>query len=205
MIKKLLNIIFVLALSNSISGQQTDGELHKKPNPIIYAELFGGFSQMNHFGFSSGAELNYQYKKSLFSLRYANATGYISNDINPFFPVPSYYISEDNSEYALLYGRRWMSDRRSVSISAGISCNNLDSRRRFVDEEAETYGYNQNYETFYGVPFEVNYKWFYKKKRSKLIYNALIPSIGAKLFGNISKNSYIGVGLSIGFGFSKEY
>ncbi|MBF4517738.1 hypothetical protein IRZ71_15340 [Flavobacterium sp. ANB] len=206
MIKKLLKIIFVLTLSTSIYGQQTnDVESKEKTNPIIYAELFGGFSAMDHVGFSGGVELNYQYKKSLFSLRYANATGYISNEINPFFPFPTYYKSEDNSEYALLYGRRWMSERRSFSVSAGISCNNLDSKRRFIDEEAETYGFNQKYETFYGVPFEASYKWFYKKKRSKLIYNALIPSIGAKIFGNISKNSYIGFGLSIGLGFSKEY
>ncbi|TDO77326.1 hypothetical protein EV143_10488 [Flavobacterium chryseum] len=206
MIKKLHKIILFFVLSNSIYGQQTnDVELKEKSNPIIYAELFLGFANMNHFGFTGGLELNYQYKKSLFSFRYANAAGYISNGITPFFPVPTYYKSEDNNEYAILYGRRWMSDRRSFSISTGVSCNNLDSKRRFIDEEAETYGFVQKYETFYGVPFEVNYKWFYKKKRSKLIYNALIPSIGAKLFGNFSKNSYIGVGLSVGLGFSKEY
>ncbi|MFH6996105.1 hypothetical protein [Flavobacterium sp. FlaQc-48] len=206
MIKRLLSTFLILLLSGSIHAQQNnDVETTEKTNPILYGEIFGGLTGMKHFGFSGGAELNYQYKKSLFSLRYANVVGYISNDINPFFPLPTYYKSDDNSEYAVLYGRRWMSERRSFSVSAGISCNNLDSKRRIVDEAEETYTYIRNYETFYGVPFEANYKWFYKRKKSKLVYNALIPSIGVKLLGNISKNSYIGVGVSIGFGFAREY
>ena len=64
--------------------------------------------------------------------------------------------------------------------------------------------YNQ-YQRYYGVPFEGNFKFFYPKKRSKLVYNCIIPSIGVKLFGSISKNSFVGVGFALGFGLSKNY
>jgi hypothetical protein len=47
----------------------------------------------------------------------------------------------------------------------------------------------------------------YRKKKSKLIYNAMIPSVGVKLFGHIGIYSFAGVGVSVsvGFGLSKKY
>lgn len=203
--KKLLRIFLVFLFSASMYSQQSDDAQLEKSNPIIYFEMFGGSSLMNHAGLSGGLELNYQYKKNLFTFRYTNVVGYISNDVNPYFPIPTYYKSEDDLEYALLYGQRWMTDRHSFSVSAGISCNNLDRSRRYYLDEEEEYHYNYSYETFFGVPFEANYKWFYPKKRSNLIFNAMIPSVGIKFLGNISKNSYVGVGLTIGFGLPKQY
>lgn len=194
MIKNLLRIFLILLLSNSIYGQQTDDTEFKKPNPIIYFEGFGGFSVMNHFGLTGGAELNYQYKKSLFSFRFSHVTGYIKQD-----SVFSFNNVEDNNEYALLYGRRLVRGSHSFSVSAGVSCNNLKLTTRF--DNYSTY----KYENFFGVPFEANFKWYNPKKRSKLIYSALIPSVGVKVFGNVYKNAFFGVGFSLGLGLNKEY
>ncbi|RZJ55965.1 MAG: hypothetical protein EOO44_01280 [Flavobacterium sp.] len=199
MMKKLLKFLFVLLVSNSMFGQQNDTETNEKSNPIIYVDFFGGFSAMKHVGFSGGAELNYQSGKSLFSLRFVNATGYTRMD-NLLIVVPYYYKSEENNEYSFLYGRRWLKENHSYSISTGISYNNFE--RAFRDPDENRFEYNSN---FCGVPFEANYKWYYKKRRSNLVYNALIPSVGLKIFGNIGKYSYFGAGVSVGFGLSKYY
>lgn len=196
MIKKLLRVLFVFVVSNSMFAQQTDDKIpSEKKNPIIFAEAFGGPSAMEHAGFAGGFELNYQYKKSLFSVRYIHATGYKKRD-----SVFSFYNVEDNDEFTLLYGKRWSTVNRSFSVSTGISHNNL-----ILTKRDEDFNRHLSYDTFYGVPFEASFKWFYPKKRSHLIYNTLIPSIGMKLFGNISKRSYVGIGFSFGFGLSKEY
>ncbi|WP_291150513.1 hypothetical protein [Flavobacterium sp. UBA7680] len=196
MVKKLLKIIFVLILSNSIYAQETnDSELKPKSNPIIYGEAFGGFVGMKHFGLAGGGELNYQYKKHLFTLRYSHESGYVKQD-----SVFAFSSVEDNDEYAILYGKRWLTRNHSYSVSAGISSNNL--KLSFKDSDDNYY---YQYKRFVGVPFEANFKWFAPKKRSSLIFNALTPSIGLKLFGSISKNSFVGAGLVIGFGLPKEY
>lgn len=68
--------------------------------------------------------------------------------------------------------------------------------------------------TYYaGVPFEANIHWFKARKERFRIYG-LIPlghpmgfggSIGLKVFGSVSKNSYIGFGLMYGLGWHREY
>lgn len=195
MIKKLL-IIFILMLSNSIYAQETnENQVKEKSNPIIYGEFFGGFVGMKHFGFAGGGELNYQYKKSLFTLRYSHETGYVKKD-----SVFAFKNVEDNDEYAVLYGRRWLRNSHSFSISAGISSNNLKLAHKDSDD---TYYYQ--YKRFYGVPFEANFKWFKPKRKSNLILNAITPSVGLKVFGSISKNTFVGVGLILGLGLNKEY
>lgn len=45
----------------------------------------------------------------------------------------------------------------------------------------------------------------FTQKRSNLIYNVLIPSVGIKLFGDIGKYTFVGVGVSVGFGLCKHY
>lgn len=196
MVKKLLKIIFVLILSNSIYAQETNqADVKAKSNPIIYGEVFGGFVGMKHFGFAGGGELNYQYKKNLFTLRYSHETGYVKKD-----SIFTFTNVEDNDEYAALYGRRWVTRSHSYSVSAGVSSNNLKLAKRDIDDNR----YYQ-YKRFYGVPFEANFKWFKPKRKSNLILNAITPSVGLKLFGSISKNTFVGVGLVLGLGLNKEY
>lgn len=66
---------------------------------------------------------------------------------------------------------------------------------------------------YVGVPFEVAINWFKPEKRRVKIYG-LIPvgpatalggSIGFKFFGNVSQNSYAGLGLTYGFGYHRKY
>jgi hypothetical protein len=59
--------------------------------------------------------------------------------------------------------------------------------------------------SYVGLPFEANMKWFASKKRSKVIWDILIPSGGVKIFGNISKRSFVGLGGTFGIGFNKKY
>jgi hypothetical protein len=198
MIKKLLKIVFVLVLSNSIYAQETTKDvviIIQKKSPIIYAEVFGGFSVMRHFGFAGGGELNYQYKKNLFTLRYSHESGYVEQD-----SVVTFLNVEDNDEYAILYGRRWLTKNHSFSVSVGVNSNNL----KFTNRDFE-YNRSYQYKRFYGVPFEANVKWFNSKRRSNLVFNALTPSFGFKVFGSISRYSYVGVGVVVGFGLSKQY
>lgn len=205
MIRKLLVIFFVLLISNSILGQVTEEiESREKSNPIIYLESFGGFSVVQSAGFAGGFELNYQTGKSLFTARYTNAAGYSQRvDDDVIVIISRYDKTEDYKEYAVLYGIRWLRRNHSYSISAGISRNNLELiSRDFSGEEFMRFVENKN---FYSVPFEANYKWFYSKKKSKLVYYALIPSVGLKLFGNIGKYSFAGVGITLGLGLNKKY
>lgn len=198
MIKKLLTLFFFLVLSNSTHAQDSDNEF-KKSNPIIYFEGFGGPTVVKNVGISGGLELNYQSGKSLFSLRFTNAVGYTKK--GDFIIFPAYRKSEDFKEYGFLYGRRWLYNNHSYSISAGISYNSLELSI-IIDERGRHY---EKYKYLYGVPFEANYKWFYSKKRSSVGYNILIPSVGVKFFGNISEYSFVGVGVTVGFGLSKKY
>lgn len=198
---KLLRILFMLFLSNAIFGQQPENlEIEKRSNPIIYFEGFGGLSVVKNLGVSGGVGLNYQLEKSLFTFRYINSAGYRRKNDGPVIIAPSVYKSEDNVELALMYGRRWVKEHHSYSISAGISRNNLELESRDLDgiRTVSTTG-------FYGFPFEANYKRFYSKKRSNLIYNVLIPSVGIKLFGDIGRYNFVGVGVSVGFGLCKHY
>lgn len=200
MIKKLLRIFLLFAISNSIFGQQTEDTEIQKSNPIIYVEGFAGGALVPNIALAAGAELNFQYKKSLFSFRYTEVQGYKKNETIPFFPVPTYYTSTYINEYALLYGLRWVKEKSSFSFSAGISYSNYKA----IDRD-EDYNYTNTYNTYGGVPFELNWKWFGADKRSRPLWNILIPSGGVKVFGNISKGGFIGVGGTIGLGLNKHY
>jgi hypothetical protein len=202
MIKKLLQVVFLFVFINTLHSQQIPDSDIKKSNPIIYFEGFGGPTIGQSVGISGGLELNYQTGESLFTFRFTNAVGYSERGDN-YIIMPRYYKSEDNKEYALLYGRRWLSPNHSYSISVGVSRNNLEMKKlETIDPEAS---FSFKSQSFYGVPFEANYKWFYSKKKSKLIYNAIIPSVGVKLFGNFGKYSFFGAGVTVGFGLSKKY
>jgi hypothetical protein len=199
MVKNLLSIFLVLLCFNSIQAQQTDdSESKEKSNPIIYAEVFGGFAVVQNIGLACGAELHYQTGKNLFSFRYTNAVGYTQKEEQ--YIAPAFDKQEDINEVALLYGRRWLQEHHSYSLSVGINYNSFEALNRDFDgNRHSTYTY------FYGVPFEANYKRFYSKRRSNLIFNMLIPSVGIKLFGSVAKYSFVGVGFTLGFGLPKEY
>ncbi|MET4082591.1 hypothetical protein ABIB40_002551 [Pedobacter sp. UYP30] len=171
----------------------------KAKNPIIFGEGFIGGS----FGFLFGGELNYQVNHSLFTAR---ITGVSVLEIGGFI-IPVFYTKEFYYEPALLYGYRYIKNGHSFSVSGGISYNNklVYSPRESVYSERSEY---------VGFPFEVNYKLFKNKKtRYRIIYSifpvgkptAFGRGFGLKLSGNISKFSYLGFGLTYGFGYHKVY
>ena len=92
----------------------------------------------------------------------------------------------------------------SYSFSGGFSYTNFTNTPK-IDPVFEN--------SFIGFPFEINVKWF-KAEKEKLKLFAIIPigkptgfssSMGVKLFGNISKKSYVGIGLTFGLGYYKNY
>ncbi len=208
MVKKLLKIVFVLVFVSSAKAQQTNDSELRSSNPIIYFEGFGGPTIGQSVGISGGLELNYQTEKNLFTFRFTNAVGYSERSDN-YIIMPRYYKSEDNKEYALLYGKRWLSSNHSYSVSVGVSRNNLEMKKLIESIDPEEFDSEKVFSgksiSYYGVPFEANYKWFYSKKKSRLIYNAIIPSVGVKLFGNFGKYTFIGAGVTVGLGLSKKY
>ena len=171
----------------------------KKTNPIVFAEVVLGSAVGNAHGSTWGFTANYQNKKELYTLRFINQT---KLNFEGFFLIIPIYNSELNIyELSSMYGRRKIIDNKSLSYSVGLSYN-------FVDIKNVA---NTNY---FGVPFEMNIKWFKKKKKRFRSYFGLIPigkpssfgrSLGFKLYGNIGKFSYVGLGLNYGFGFHKLY
>lgn len=181
-LKRLLKLLTILVFTNIIYAQET-----KSPNTIIYFETFGGFSVITDAGFGGGFEINYQNKKDLFSFRLIEVAGYSKEAETAY--LPSYIRTNHNNEYAFLYGKRWLQNNHSYSISSGLSYNHFIS--------------NTSNSDYIGLPLEANIIWFSSKKKNT-IENAITPKFGFKLFGNISKNSFVGVGISLGVGYHKN-
>lgn len=175
-----------------------------KKEPIIFGEFTLGISRDLTDGvkFLVGGGLKYQYKNHLFSFRYNENIEFKSYF---FFVVPIVTNLNKTQEQAIMYGKRWVEDGTSYSLLAGLSTN------RYIVFDQGNIVSTENYG---GIPFEANIKWFKSKKsRFRIIYGA-IPigkptsfgrSIGFKLVGNISKRSYVGIGLTFGIGIHKQY
>ena len=122
--------------------------------------------------------------------------------------IPFLVENLNSNEISLLYGKRFIKDGHSWSFSGGVSANYALYKRR-VD------GVNQRAsEAFVGFPLEINIKWFKKKKKRFRAWYGIVPigkptafgrSLGFKLYGNLGKLSYIGIGLNYGFGWHKKY
>lgn len=157
-----------------------------KEHPIIFLEGFVGISVISEAGVAGGFEVNYQRKSNLFSFRITEIAGYKKDSLAYLFP--SYTRAKYDNEYALLYGKRWLQNTHSFSLSGGVSYN------RFILDEMS---FSTNY---VGLPLEANIIWYYSKRKKAFRY-CFVPKVGVKLFGSISKNSFIGIGVSLGFGY----
>lgn len=207
-----ITVVFVNAQSLNI--QSTEIQKDNK-NLILFAEVNGGFgSNLNYFIFYYGANLNYQYKKALFTLRYTEFSKFNNEAIiiAPVIVLPYFFETSHNKEIAALTGPRWISDGFSASLSLGVSYNEYYNKYKF--EENNTYHYIKEYKNFIGIPYEINFKFFKSKKKTFRFPYGTIPigeptsfgrSVGFKIIGNFSKESYFGIGLSWGFGMHKQY
>ena len=198
--KKLLlfTILFLLFNYNSVAQDKT--------NPIVYVETILGYSNGGYKGLTGGGNLNYQYKNNLFTARLLELSNYRKD--GTFIIIPVYTLIERIREYGFLYGKRIIEGNTSYSYSAGISL--VD--REYLDDTSTTILKYDTNQTF-GFPFELNIKWFNSKKERYRIYEiipvgkptAFANSIGFKFYGDISKKSFIGLGLTFGLGWHKNY
>ena len=180
----------------------------KNSNPILFADLLIGHSWGKSGGFSGGAALNFQSYRNLFTIRYVGTTKIHSEVLSPFLPIPLFDEKSNLNETSALYGWRFIKTASAFSFSLGCSYN------AFTEQVPDTNNQKMKIRSYYaGVPFEANVKWFKAKKERFRIYG-IIPvgqptsfggSIGFKVFGNISKNSYGGLSLVYGLGFHKKY
>lgn len=198
--KKLLFIGIAFLLGISCWSQD-------KTNPIVYAEIFGGYSGGSSSGWTGGLELNYQVKNNLLTGRYIGLTN-LKHTSNLFI-IPIYIDIENLNEYALLYGKRYIYNNHSISFSSGVSY--LD-RNFLVNTDYNNPVYE--YQKSIGFPFEFDIKWFKRKRERFRIVYGLIPvgkptsfgrSIGFKFYGDISKTTFVGLGITLGLGWHKKY
>ena len=199
-IRFLLFLPVFFTLSNRAFSQYS-GE-----NPILFFDEFLGYAGGNAGGLALGVSVNYQVKRNFFTMRYLGTVKFGVEVINPLVPLPFVNVKNYMGEVAVLYGLRMIEDGHASSFSLGASFNQYG-------QNYDKFGENEKYEDYFGVPFEANFKWFKKEKQRFRIYG-LIPvgpptgfggSIGFKLFGNISRQSYAGLGLTYGLGFHKAY
>ena len=201
----LLNFIVVFSHAQSDTLKTTSNNSIKiqKPNPILFVEGSVGRSR----GWAVGGSINYQLDHHFFTFRY-NYLIKLNTERNPIFLsiFPIVKTAREENELGILYGYRFINDEYSVSFSLGVSYNFVD----YYDRDTEIQIDRQRYA---GLPFEINIKGFNAIKKRYRIYG-LIPvtkptafanSLGLKLIGNISKRSYIGLGISYGFGYHKVY
>lgn len=178
----------------------------EKTNPILFLDGSGGYAIGKIEGPLFTLGLHYQHNSNLFSLRYQYVSG---DDIGVLAPTPIYplfNINESVNEYSALYGKRYVYDNSSLSLSLGAG---YIQHKTLSLTNSRGFEYNKNI----GLPFEINFKWFKAQKAPYRIYGA-IPvgnktsfgnSFGFKLSGAVSKTSYIGIGLCFGIGYHKYY
>lgn len=186
--------------------QSTAQEQHAT-NPIVFADLLLGHTGGEAGGFTGGASLRMQKNKSLITLRYTGTMRLHAKVASPLIPIPLFENRSSLDEVGLLYGCRFIRNGRAVSFSAGIS----HSTRR---KQVNTSGVQQTQTTAaLGLPFEADIHWF-KSRKERLRLYGLFPvgqptgfggSIGFRLTGSLSQNSFVGLGMIIGMGFHKQY
>ena len=87
----------------------------QKTNPIIYFEASAGVARLNS-DISTNVNFTgiYQKNKDLLTFRFSESS-VINGRLIIFFPI---VVQETiNSEFAFLYGRRWLQDNSSTSLS----------------------------------------------------------------------------------------
>lgn len=209
---KALFIVFFFGIYLFAQNVTVD-EIGSKTNPVLFSEAyFGGAGSAKGGLWLLGYNINYELpNNNLLTARYAVLLGVYENYVlvNPLLILPFSVRKETQQELALLYGKRWTNTNFSYSFSAGISYTN----RNYYDKVLDSYQeFKQDY---FGFPFECNIKWFKPQKKIFRAYYGLIPigkrkvsfgrSVGFKLIGNVTKNNYIGLSITYGFGWHKKY
>jgi hypothetical protein len=204
-------LCFIVVLFSFTFGFTQEDLGRKKENPIIFIDAVIGFGSGSVDGLVAGYSINYQFNANLLSFRNNYlATKNKSRDkgLSRAFIFPAYIQGNSVNEYALLYGRRLTFDGSSLSLSTGISTNKAIYRDQLNEDIIRS---SINY---FAVPYEISYKFFKREKSRYRVIYGIIPigkptafsrSIGFKLFGSLGKESYMGLGITIGMGWHKTY
>jgi len=186
----------------STDGQEKRDSINLKENPIVFGDFLVGYSNTGKTAITVGGNINYQSKNNLYTFRTSQTTSI--DKIEWFFFIPISVVSNTTTEYAALYGKRYIEDGISYHFSGGISYN--------INEDIN--GDIKTRETFAGFPLEIGISFFKPNKERFRVFYGLIPvgkptsfgrSFGFKLYANIAKRSYVGLGLTFGLGWHKIY
>jgi hypothetical protein len=192
-------------------GQNETDSLSIKSNPIIYADfLFGGSNSGNQVnGLTFGFGINYQINKDLLTFRTTHiAEKNKEAGLAAILIIPMFVGGDSMNEFALMYGKRFIFNSSALSISVGASTN-LMKYTQIINDESLKFR-----ESYFAVPFELNFHLFKGEKRRFRVLYGLIPignptsfgrSFGIKFFGSIGKFNYFGLGMNFGFGWHKNY
>jgi hypothetical protein len=186
----------------STKAQEKQDSLKIIENPIVFGDLLLGYANTGKSAGTLGLHISYQSKNDLFTFRFLRTISVAKIEWFYIFPVST--VSNTNIEYAALYGKRFVEDGLSYHFSGGVSYNiNEDVNRDLKTKD-----------TFVGIPIALGMSFFKAKKRRLRVFYGLIPvgkptsfgrSIGFKIYGNIAKRSYVGLGLTFGLGWHKIY
>ena len=121
---KAVLLLFLFHL-NSFGQDSIVSKIRNKSNPILFSEFyFGGAGSDNGGLWLLGYNLNYQFNdKDFLTARFSGLLGIYDNYtlLAPTLILPFSDRKETQQEYALLYGKRWVKENVSFSISSGVS------------------------------------------------------------------------------------
>ena len=198
---KFLIFLCIITFSSTIAQEKQDS-IKVKEHPIVFGDFLLGYSNTGKRAATVGLNLNYQLNNNLFTFRTSETTSIDRIDWFLIFPIS--IVSNTTTEYALLYGKRYIEDDLSYHFSGGISYN--------INEDIN--GNIKTKDIFAGFPLEIGMSFFKPKKERFRVFYGLIPvgkptgfgrSIGFKLYANIAKRSYVGLGVTFGLGWHKIY
>lgn len=179
-------LLAMLLISAEARGQETNAS-----NPIIFGSGTIGYAIGNPKRFTAGLDLNYQTHKNLLTGRVIAAGGLDFVSYNGSNVLSGIEITE----YGLLYGRRYIEGAKAYSFSGGVSYNIIEIEKFHPDD------LRLGRSGYFGFPFEGNIS-FIKEKKRKIAFNV---AVNFKLYGNISRRSFAGLGIGFGLGAFKNY
>lgn len=206
-----INVLILAIISISfIKGFAQDSLSVKKENTILFGELTVGRAVLEYGGAYISTSISYQKNNNLFKFDFSTTIRTQVRAVHILIPLPIFSTKSITNSYALLYGKRYFNKGFSYSFLGGISY--IKSKIIIpVTQELDT---NYSHSNHIGLPLEFNIKWFKEKKKRFRIFYGIIPigkptsfgrSIGFKLFANLSKTPYLGLGLTLGLGNHKIY
>ncbi len=186
----------IFSISSVFSQDEYTNNMPKNNANIGYVELFAGGAFGYVDGFAGGGSINALYSNVLFTFGYImdNEQGGLEYVDNSSSISINYYKHYRIDNFPLMVGFYRPFRGASLSASAGLS---LLMYSEYVDVNTFSI-FNSNPTEMYsntnlGFPYEFNLKLFSKDE------NALV-GYGLKLFGNLGKYNYTGLGFVLSIG-----